>query len=310
MTENPIIAVVCGGTSAEREISLGSGSAVAKAFEPLFEVEKIELNQETVPNRLDKRRHVVFSTLHGTFGEDGEFQGLLDAKGIEYAGCGKESSRLTFDKVKTKAALKASGVPVADQIVFHRDAPPEPIQVFDRLGTSVVLKPVNQGSSIGLGFAHSPEELARLLENLVFDDWMLETRIDGRELSVGVLDGTAMEIVEIRPKSGLYDYKSKYTKGLTEFIAPAALSKTVEEEIRDMVERTYIACGCRDYSRIDLMLDRENQPYILEVNTLPGMKETSLLPLSASAAGISFKVLLKKLVEPAILRFQRKYSIC
>jgi D-alanine-D-alanine ligase len=169
---------------------------------------------------------------------------------------------------------------------------------------------VKQGSSIGLGFANSVEELESLLSNLKFDDWMLETMIVGKELSVGVLDGKATEIVEIRPKSGQYDYASKYTKGLTEFVVPAPLPGELEREIKGIVERTFEACGCRDYARVDLMLSQSDHPFVLEVNTLPGMKETSLLPMSAAAAGINFKALLKKLVEPAFLRFYSKYSVC
>lgn len=310
MRKEPILAVICGGTSAEREVSLGSGKAVAQAFEPLFKVETIELNEEALPVQLDKRKHVVFSTLHGTFGEDGAFQELLDSEGIEYAGCGKASSALTFDKVRTKIALREVGLPVADHWVFHRSAPPNPDVAIDRLGSPIVLKPVRQGSSIGLGFAHSSRELAVLLSNLEFDDWMLETMIVGKELSVGVLEGKATEIVEIRPKSGRYDYLSKYSKGLTEFIVPAPLSKPLEHEIKEIVEKAFVVCGCRDYARIDLMVNQEDQPFVLEVNTLPGMKETSLLPMSAAGAGVNFKALLKKLVEPAILRFQNKYSIC
>lgn len=310
MNKEPVIAVVCGGTSAEREVSLGSGLAVAQAFESLYEVERIELSEESLPRQLDKKRHVVFSTLHGTFGEDGVFQSLLEAAGIEYAGCDVLSSQLTFDKVKTKSALRGAGVPVAEQVAFHRHSPPNPFEVIEKLGPAVVLKPVRQGSSIGLGFANSVQELESLLSDLEFDDWMLETMIVGKELSVGVLDGKATEIVEIRPKSGQYDYASKYTKGLTEFIAPAALPKKLECEIKEIVERTFEACGCRDYARVDLMLSQSDCPFVLEVNTLPGMKETSLLPMSAAAAGINFKALLKKLVEPAFLRFHSKYSVC
>lgn len=308
MNREPIVAVVCGGTSAEREVSLGSGLAVAEAFESLYEVKRFELSEESLPLQLDKKRHVVFSTLHGTFGEDGAFQTLMEKEGIEYAGCDAQSSQLTFDKVNTKAVLRDEGVPVADQIAFHRSAPPDPAEAIEKLGSAVVLKPVRQGSSIGLAFANSARELELLLSNLEFDDWMLETMVVGKELSVGVLDGKATEIVEIRPKSGQYDYTSKYTKGMTEFLAPAPLSRELELKIKEVVERTFQACGCRDYARVDLMLSQSDSPFVLEVNTLPGMKETSLLPMSAAAAGINFKALLKKLVEPAFLRFHSKYS--
>jgi len=144
MKNEPVVAVVCGGTSAEREVSLGSGLAVAEAFGSLFEVERIELSEESVPVQLNKKRHVVFSTLHGTFGEDGAFQSLLEVEGIEYAGCDVRSSQLTFDKVKTKSVLSDVGIPVADQIAFHRHSPPDPGEAIEKLGPAVVLKPVKQ----------------------------------------------------------------------------------------------------------------------------------------------------------------------
>ncbi len=310
MTDLPVIAVVCGGTSPERAVSLGSGKAVAEAMDGLFPVERFELDAEALPAGLESRRHVVLSTLHGSFGEDGGFQAILDEAGIEYAGCDQKCSALTFDKALTKSVLSEAGIPVADQIIFDRTAPPSVSEVVERLGQQVVLKPVRQGSSIGLAFARSESEIATLFDDLKFDDWMLETLIVGRELSLGVIEGEVMEIVEISPKSGQFDYASKYTKGMTEYEAPARLSAELEREIKAIAAATYNACGCRDYARVDVMLDGEGRPYVLEVNTLPGMKETSLMPMSAGAAGLSFKALLKKLVEPAILRFRSKYSIC
>ncbi|MFL3656505.1 MAG: D-alanine--D-alanine ligase [Opitutales bacterium] len=309
MSRTPRISVVCGGTSAEREVSIGSGIATAKAFSALYEVERIELDGERLPVGLDAERCVVFSTLHGTFGEDGGFQSLLDNAGIEYAGCGRECSELTFDKVKTKATLAEAGVPVADQVAFSRDAIPNVESVFERLGPAVVLKPVCQGSSVGLGFANSVTELESLLAHLEFEEWMLEPLIVGKEISIGVLEGEALEIVEIRPESGQFDYASKYTKGMTEYIVPAPFSESLEASIKLLAMRAYEACGCRDYTRVDFMLDEQSNPFVLELNTLPGMKATSLLPMSAGAAGINFEELLKKLVAPAFLRFQRKYSI-
>lgn len=310
MSIEPKIAVICGGVSTEREVSIGSGIATAEAFASLYDVERIELDKESLPDSLDRETHIVFSTLHGTFGEDGGFQSLLDAAGIEYAGCGRECSAMTFDKVKTKAALALAGVPVTDQIAFSKNAIPDVQSVFEALGPAVVLKPVSQGSSIGLGFARSESELELLFARLEFDEWMLEPLIVGKEISVGVLGGEAMEIVEIRPKSGLFDYASKYTKGMTEYIVPAPLSRSLENSIKSLAARTYEACGCRDYARVDFMLDGNDNPFVLEVNTLPGMKATSLLPMSAGAAGINFETLLKRLVAPAFLRFQSKYSIC
>ncbi len=308
--KDPCIAVVCGGTSTEREVSLGSGKTVAEGLNELFPVETFIVDEEEIPSGIDRGRHVVFSTLHGTFGEDGGFQGLLDGAGIGYAGCDRESSALTFDKARTKTVLAKENVPVADQILFSRNSVPDIDAVARRLGTKVVLKPVCEGSSVGLKFAESKKELEAALEELPFEHWMLEPMLEGREFSVGVIEGAVLGIVEISPKSGRFDYESKYTKGLTDFDAPAVLPGDVEMKIEEIVLRAYQACGCRDFARVDLMMDRDNEIYVLELNSLPGMKETSLLPMSAAAVGIDFKALLKKLVEPAILRFRSKYSIC
>lgn len=310
MNGDPTIAVVCGGISKERSVSLGSGQAVYSCLSESGPVELIELQEAKLPGELDPRRQIVFSTLHGTFGEDGGFQELLETAGIEYAGCDSESSRLTFDKSQTKKTLRRSGIPVLPEILFDRATPPDPGQAFEILGGSVVLKPVKEGSSLGLEFADSPAELEPLLRDLAFDAWMLEKRVVGREVSVGVIGGEAQGIVEIRPKSGRYDFESKYTKGKTDFIAPAPLAESLAERIREIARNSYRACACRDYARIDLMIDGSDQPFVLELNTIPGMKETSLMPKSAGCRGLNFKAMLKCIIEPAILRFRSKYSIC
>lgn len=310
MKESPRIAVVCGGVSQERSVSIGSGKASARGLAQHFKVDFVELSEEALPPILAPERHVVFSTLHGSFGEDGGFQEMLDEAGFEYAGCDRASSALTFDKARTKDALAVAGVPVAAQIEFDRSAVPDPQSVLDRLGPAVALKPICQGSSIGLSFATNLRELEEALSDLPFERWMIEPLIVGKEVSVGVLEGEPLEIVEIRPKSGKFDYESKYTSGLTDYIVPAPLSKDLEKKVKSIAADAFLACGCRDYGRVDFMIDEEDNPFVLELNTLPGMKDTSLLPMSAGACGINFESLLKKLVAPAIMRFQNRYSIC
>ena len=167
---------------------------------------------------------------------------------------------------------------------------------------------MRQGSSIGLAFARSETEIATLFANLEFADWMLETLIVGRELSVGVVAGEALEVVEFTPKSGQFDYESKYTKGLTEYVAPAEIGKVLTERIRNLATVAFEACGCRDYARIDWMIDREGEPCFLEINTLPGLKETSLFPMSAALLGYDFDELLQQLVEPAISRYRARQT--
>lgn len=299
----PIIAVFAGGTSAEREVSLGSGRACASALARSFPTQFFEITTADLPAGIEAKRHVVFSTLHGTFGEDGGMQRLLDAAGVTYAGCDAASSELTMNKVRTKQAAATAGVTGARQVFFSAMAKPTAEQIIAQLGTEVVVKPNNEGSSVGLTLVRDRAELESALAGIARGDWLIEERIAGRELSVGVLNGRAMGVVEIRPKSGVYDYASKYTKGMTEYFAPAPLAAALTENTQRAAERAFTACGCRDYARVDFMLDAENTLYLLEINTLPGMKETSLLPMSARCAGFDFTALVRELCLPAVQRF-------
>ena len=299
----PIIAVFAGGTSAERDVSIGSGKASALALARSFPTRLFELTADALPAGLDPRRHVVFSTLHGTFGEDGGMQRLLDAAGVTYAGCDAASSALTMDKTRTKAAAATRGVRVADAVHFEADQKPAADAVVAQLGENVVVKPNNEGSSVGLSVIASRAALAEKLGSITRGSWLIERRIVGRELSVGVLGGRAMGVVEIRPKSGVYDYTSKYTKGLTEYFAPAPLDAATTARVQAAAEAAFAACGCRDYARVDFILPEQGDAFLLEINTLPGMKETSLLPMSARCAGMDFTGLVRELVRPALLRF-------
>jgi D-alanine-D-alanine ligase len=300
----PFIAVLAGGTSAEREVSLGSGRACAMGLARSFPTRLFEITVDALPAGLDPQRHVVFSTLHGTFGEDGGMQRLLDAAGVAYAGCDAASSALTMDKTLTKNTVAARGVRVAEAVVIFAGQIPPVDEIVARVGEQAVVKPNNEGSSVGLTVVGSRAELAAKLAEIGHGTWLVERRIFGRELSIGVLGGRAMGVVEIRPKSGIYDYTSKYTKGLTEYFAPAPLETTVTAAAQAAAETAFAACGCRDYARVDFMLSVKNELYLLEINTLPGMKETSLLPMSARSAGLDFTGLVRELVTPAVRRFQ------
>jgi D-alanine-D-alanine ligase len=300
----PIIAVFAGGTSAEREVSLGSGRASALALARSFPTRLFEVNAAEIPAGVDPARHVVFSTLHGTFGEDGGMQRLLDAAGIHYAGCDAASSLLTMDKSRTKSAVAARGVGVVPGITFQAQAKPTADEVIGKLGDKLVVKPNNEGSSVGLALIANRAELEAKLKAITAGSWLIEQRIVGREFSIGVLRGKAMGVVEIRPKSGVYDFTSKYTKGLTEYFAPAPLDPAMTAAAQHAAETAFAACGCRDYARIDFMLSAKPELYLLEINTLPGMKETSLLPMSARCAGLDFTGLVRELVLPALERFQ------
>lgn len=298
-----IIAVLAGGTSTEREVSLGSGLALAVALARSFPTRLFRVDDDALPSGIDPARHVVASALHGTFGEDGGMQRLLDAAGIHYAGCDAASSALTMDKTRTKEAVAVHGVRVAPGMAFTASAKPTADAVVAQLGGDVVVKPNCEGSSVGLTMISSRGGLVGKLAGISSGSWLIEQRIAGRELSVGVLHGRALGVVEIRPKSGIYDYASKYTKGATEYFAPAPIDAGVTAEVQAAAETAFRACGCRDYARVDFMLSATDDFYLLEINTLPGMKETSLLPMSARCAGLDFTALARELVSPALRRF-------
>lgn len=304
----PIIAVLCGGTSAEREVSLGSGRASALALARSFPTRLFELDANAPPTGLDPARHVVFSTLHGTFGEDGGMQRLLQAVGVHHAGCDAAASALTMDKARTKQTVAARGVGVAKGRAFSAAKKPAASELIAELGEQLVVKPNAEGSSVGLAVVAGGAKLAEKLADITAGDWLAEERIVGRELSVGVVNGRALGVVEIRPRSGVYDFASKYTKGLTEYFAPAPLDEATTRAVQTAAETAFAACGCRDYARVDFMLASEqnvnNSLYLLELNTLPGMKETSLLPMSARCVGLDFSGLVRELVAPAVSRFR------
>jgi D-alanine-D-alanine ligase len=299
----PIIAVLAGGTSPEREVSLGSGRAVALGMAYSHPTQFFPVDADALPAGLDPARHVVCSTLHGVFGEDGGMQRLLEEAGVAYAGCDIKASDLTFDKWRTRLSVSARGVQVAPGRVFQATAKPAAAALAAELGEQVVLKPNRQGSSVGLQIVSTRVGLEIALNGIRQGEWIAEERILGREFTVGLLRGRAMGIVEVVPKSGVFDYTSKYTKGLTEYVAPAKISEEIAARMGAAAETAFAACGCRDYARIDFMLSPDGELYLLEINTLPGMKETSLLPMSARCVGLDFVALCREMVAPAVERF-------
>ncbi len=300
----PVIAILAGGTSPEREVSLGSGKATALAMAYAHPTQFFAVEADALPPGLDPARHIVCSTLHGVFGEDGGMQRLLEAAGIGFAGCDARGSDLTFDKWRTRQTVSAMGIQVAPGRQFSSTAKPAAAALGAEFGEQIVLKPNRQGSSVGLQIVTSKIGLEIALAGIRQGEWVAEKRIIGRELTVGLLRGRAMGVVEIVPKSGVFDYTSKYTKGLTEYFAPAQLAEDMAAQVRQAAEMAFAACGCRDYARIDFMLSDDGELYLLEINTLPGMKETSLLPMSARCVGLDFVALCRELVAPAIERFQ------
>mgnify|MGYP005852439849 CR=1 FL=1 len=295
------VVVLYGGTSAEREVSLASGAAVAEALGQTHEVELLRLDADALPEGFVPEQMVVFPALHGRFGEDGQLQALLEAAGIDYAGSDAQASRLCMDKAACKAAAADLGVPTPHSIPFDGACPPLADAVIEQLGASLVVKPADQGSSVGLHFAEHRSALGVALSQIHSGKWLVEQRIQGRELTVGLLKGQAMGVVEIVSGSGVYDYRAKYTPGSTEYRYPAELEPALEERIKARAEQIFEACGCRDFARIDFLLDGA-QAYFLEVNTLPGLTATSLLPKSAACLGYDFPQLAAELVAPALER--------
>ena len=299
-SRNPIhITVMLGGPSAERDVSLRSGHAVAAALRSLGHA-VFELDPSAANWVLPKETQVVFLALHGTYGEDGTVQQKLEELGVPYTGCGPESSRTAFDKVLTKRRLLKTGVPTARfEVVTSRSAPWPP-----GWQPPVVLKPVRQGSSVGLQFVTQIEQWQpALAEALQFDSEVLvEEKIEGRETTVGILNGEALPVVEIRPKQGAFDYRNKYTSGATEYFCPAPFDSATTARIQSAGVRAFEAVDGRDYARVDIMVRVDGQPVVLEVNTLPGMTETSLLPKAAAAAGTSYARLCQQMVDLALSR--------
>ncbi|HEX9048090.1 MAG TPA: D-alanine--D-alanine ligase, partial [Verrucomicrobiae bacterium] len=243
---------------------------------------------------------VVFLALHGTYGEDGTVQKQLNFLSVPYTGCDAEASRIAFDKVLTKQRCLKAGVPTAKFVVLNSAAAPLPKE----LALPLVVKPVRQGSSVGLQFVNRAEEWpGALAEALKFDtEVLVEEKIIGRETTVGILGSRILPVVEVRPKVGSYDYRNKYTAGNTEYFCPADFDAATTQRIQDAAFGAFAAIGGRDYARVDVMVRADGAPVVLEVNTLPGMTETSLLPKAAAAAGMNYAELCQKMVDLALVR--------
>lgn len=290
MSALPPITVLKGGVSSEREVSLRSGAAVAAALRRAgCAVEELDVTAEDFP--LPPPERVLFIGLHGTYGEDGKLQERLEAEGRRYTGAGPEACRLAFDKLQAREKFAAAGVRIA------RGGPWTPETEWP---LPLVIKPVADGSSVGVSLVRRPEELgpARARSAALGKTMMVEELIEGRELTVGILDGRALPVVEMRPKEGFYDYENKYTAGRTEHLCPAPLDPGQTAAVQDAAVRAYHALGMKVYGRVDVILPADGSaPVVLELNNLPGMTDLSLFPEAAAAAGIPFPDLCVRLVQ-------------
>lgn len=299
------IAVLLGGTSAEREVSLNSGKAVLEALlNQGYDAHPIDPKEYNVANLKKDGFHRVFNILHGRGGEDGTMQGLLEQIGLPYTGCGVMASALTMDKMRTKMLWKAFGLPIADMEVVTREtfADLDPQTVVDKLGLPLMVKPSLEGSSVGLTKVKAVDELKSAVEYaLKFDNTILiEEWLAGDELTVPVLDSQVLPAIRIVPEGEFYDYNAKYISDNTQYFCPAGLAPEREQELAVLVKRAYDAVGCRGWSRIDVMCDAKGDFRLVEVNTNPGMTSHSLFPKSAARVGISFEQLVVKILELSV----------
>lgn len=278
------------------------------SLESLKEIQKSSNRNilECINSNLFDNIDFVFLGVHGKFGEDGKIQTLLELRGINYTGSGIFSSALAMDKDISKTVLNSIGIATPDWIKIHRDGKLEVEninkEILKTIGYPCVIKPNDEGSTVGLSIVQPDVEDVQLNKSIehAFDyseKVLAEQFIEGRELTVPVIGEETYPVIEIRPKDGFYDYEHKYTKGLTDYFCPAELPPEIEKQVRENALRAHKALGCEVYSRVDFILDDKQNLYCLEVNTLPGMTETSLVPKSAVAKGINFNQLIEKLIE-------------
>jgi len=326
------IALMLGGTSPEREVSKGTAASIYAALkslghevvliDPAYGARQPEKEEDFFSEKdytpVSKRNYVeavnlavldnvelVFLAMHGKYGEDGTVQALLELRGLKYTGSKVLSSAISMDKEMSKILLKHYSINTpAWMAVGIKEKLSADIAALikEEVGYPCVIKPNDQGSTVGLTVCDNESQVtdAIRLAHKFSDKALIEEYIPGRELTVAVFDGKALPVLEIKPKHGLYDYECKYTKGMTEYIVPADVVKDVWDELQKLALLTFKALGCEGYGRVDFRLNPENVPYVLEINTLPGMTATSLVPKMAKAAGISFEELIDRIIKLSV----------
>lgn len=292
------VLVVMGGDGSERAVSLRTGTAMADALEQTgVRVTRFEFRRARLAALAAAEADVALIAVHGQDGEDGHLQALFEMRGMPYTGSGVAASALAIDKVRAKQVFVHHGVPTPASIVLARTAEaPEP-----PLGTPCVVKASREGSSVGVGIARTAAQWAGAWETACAGagELLVEAFVEGRELSVGVRDGRSFGVVEIAPADGVYDYHAKYERADTTYLLPAPISPAVEAAVCGVAERAFAALGCRGVARVDVMLDTDEKPWVLEVNTVPGMTATSLVPKMAEAEGTSFADFVHSLIASA-----------
>lgn len=306
------IGVLCGGRSAERDVSLRSGEAVFQALlaAGYSNVIKIDVQSDLVEQLKIHRVELAFLTLHGKFGEDGTIQGLLEMLDIPYTGSGVLASALAINKIATKKIFTLEGIPtpkfteVTKWEVKNKGIKYVVDKAIKKVGIPAVVKANTQGSTIGIYFVHEEEQMGASIESaLQYDtDVLIEEFITGKEVTASVLgnyEPTALPLIEITSITGIYDYEAKYTPGMSDHIIPPRISEQVQSEIKNLAVKAFLALGCRGIGRVDFIVEGD-RVYALEVNTLPGMTGTSLFPDAAKYAGIEFPELVDMIVKNTI----------
>lgn len=301
------IAVLCGGRSGERAVSLRSGKRVFSSLEKQgFDVIMLDLEDDLISKLKKKRIGIVFNILHGRHGEDGTVQGLLEIAGIPYTGSKVLASALAMNKVAAKRIFDAMNIPTPRYLEIDKnsDVAREAERIKNTFPFPLVLKPVSEGSSLGVALIKERKHLEKYLRDAIsrFKDVFVEEYVKGREVTVGIIgrgrETRALPILELVPHNEFYDYEAKYTKGKTDFILPARLPQPLYQKTQEIALAAHKALGCYGISRVDIIV-ANNIPYVHEVNSLPGMTEQSDLPAEAAYAGISFDELVVKILESA-----------
>jgi D-alanine-D-alanine ligase len=299
------VAVLRGGVGREREVSLESGRCVAEALrQGGVDVMTSDIRPDDMTILDRKDIDVFFLALHGEFGEDGQLQQVFEDRGLVYTGCGPEASRLAFDKIASKRLFAAAGVPVPAVVEFAPGGDPAKLDgQLKPLGERFVVKPIRQGSSVGVYVVKSRSDAVAVARKVVeeFGDCMVESFVVGREVTVGVLDRRPLPIIEIRSKTGFYDYQAKYIDDRTEYLFDTIEDEAVRARIANAAMTCFDALGCRDFSRIDFIVTEDGTPYALEANTIPGFTTHSLLPKAAAKVGIPMSELCVRIVRTAAL---------
>lgn len=298
------ILLILGGLSAERDVSLRTGTAIGKALEELgHEVIKWDPQEDGYASLMTATADAAFIALHGRYGEDGTIQGILESLKIPYTGSGILSSALCYDKVRTKIFLEHYGVTTPSFALYLAEENPEDFIKNLKMKMPIIVKPNREGSTIGMTIVKHREDLKKALALAAQSgsEILVEDFIEGTEVTVGVLNGKSLPVVEIAPKSGFYDYESKYTPGKTEYHVPARISAEMTKYLCEVSEKIFSWMGCRGCARMDYILAAGNKSYFLEVNTIPGMTETSLVPKAAKGAGVSFVSLCEEILKGATL---------